>query len=56
MEFEESVEVKHDCPKCGKKNTVIRRIAKEPNQNMVGRWYVEYCDDNDCDFWSCGFT
>lgn len=56
IEFEESVEVKHNCPRCGGKEAVIRRVAKEPNQNMIKRWFVEYCTVSDCDFWNCGFT
>lgn len=56
MEFEETVEVKRDCPKCGGKNTVLRRIAKEPSQNMIKRWYVEHCSNEDCPYWGCGFT
>ena len=56
MEFEEAVEIKRDCPKCGGKNTVLRRVAKESSQNMVKRWFVEYCNNTECDFWNCGFT
>jgi len=56
MEFEESVEVKRDCPKCGGKSTVLRRIAKEASQSMVKRWYVEYCTVETCEYWNCGFT
>jgi hypothetical protein len=55
MNFEESLEVKMDCPKCKQKNSVIRRVIKEKQQNIKGRWYVEHCESETCDYWNAGF-
>jgi len=55
MEFEESYEIINKCPKCGGK--VIRHVRKENQQSWAGRWYVEYCSENDeCDYFNTGFT
>jgi len=55
MDFSEGVEEKRDCPKCKSKGSVIRNIAKEPQQGMMGKWFVEHCTNDDCDHWDCGF-
>jgi hypothetical protein len=56
MKFEESVEQRRNCHACHGKGTVVRMVAKEPSQNMVKRWYVEYCTNAECGYWNCGFT
>lgn len=56
MKFEETV-VKEGliCPKCRKK-TLVRTIARELNQSKKGRWFLERCNNPECDYWSGGFT
>ena len=56
IEFEESAQERRNCPTCKGKETVLRRITKEPQQEAKGRWYVETCDNEDCPYWDCGFT
>jgi len=55
MDFSESLELKMDCPTCHGKGTVIRRITIEKQQKIKERWYVEYCSEEACDYWSAGF-
>lgn len=54
VEFEESVEVRKNCPKCKGKKTVVRTVVKELQQKKKGRWYTEHCTE--CDYWNGGFT
>jgi len=55
IDFSESQEVRLDCPKCHKKGSVIRRISMEKQQKMKGKWYVEHCEEDTCDYWDSGF-
>jgi len=56
MDFSESVVERRDCPKCGTEGSVERRVSKEPQQPIKGRWYMETCENPDCPYWDCGFT
>jgi len=53
--FEESLEERCNCPECKGKKCLSRRIVKEPEQKWAGRWYVEYCMNDECPYWDCGF-
>jgi len=55
MDFSESLELKMDCPTCHGKGTVIRRITIEKQQKMKGKWFVEVCSNEECDYWNAGF-
>lgn len=54
MDFSEYIEEKGRCPKCYK-NTLVRHIQREQQQKRAGRWHVEYCTDEGCAYWNCGF-
>lgn len=55
MDFSECLEVKMNCPKCSGKGTVTRRITMEKQQKMKGKWYIETCSNEGCDYWNAGF-
>ena len=54
--FEETITERRNCPKCGGKETVERRIAREPSQTRGRFWYVENCENEDCDYYGTGFV
>lgn len=53
--FEEVFEERCTCPTCKEKKALIRHIVKEPDQKWAGRWFVEYCENEECPYWDCGF-
>jgi len=55
MDFSEAIEQKLDCQRCGGKKTVLRKIAMEKQQKIKGQWYVETCQNEQCDYWDAGF-
>jgi len=55
IRFEEVLEEKCACPECKSKKSVSRHIVKEPDQKWAARWYVEYCMNDECPYWNCGF-
>ena len=56
IQFEETVETTENlkCPKCNK-GSVIRRVYKELQQPLSGCWFIEYCTEDECKHWDCGF-
>ena len=54
IDFQEYIEEKSTCPEC-KRKSLIRHIRKEKQQSWRGRWFVEYCTDEGCEHWDCGF-
>ena len=54
LDFNEYLEEKSSCPEC-KEKSLIRHIQKEDQQKWKGRWYVEHCNGEECEYWNCGF-
>jgi len=54
IDFEEYLEEKDSCPTCHEES-LIRHISKEPAEKWTGKWFVEYCTEEGCPYWTCGF-
>ena len=54
LDFNEYLEEKSSCPKC-KNESLTRHIQKEDQQKWKGRWFVEYCGEEECDYYNTGF-
>jgi len=49
----EETATEYDKCDCGAR--IVRHVSKELNQTREGRWFVEYCEGDKCDYWTCGF-